>query len=364
MMMVKNLDSGSKDFKHLENLVLNIRGREWQKLRKKRRAEIVELCLRYWRARGFPYPDLTEDEIKVDYARLAQTFKEKIFIGDEIQMSMVGIKLANSFHPQMWKVKVNKSYTPLDRFNDDAQLRVLIQKALSIWGDYYSVNARNLRSMLRIYSTRRVSNFRPTAAKAIYEEYSGPGDTVLDFSAGYGGRLLGCLPLERRYIGVDPCAAQAGGLRRMIAKLKRLVKPNAQASIYRECAEDFMPTLESESVSLVFSSPPYFNNELYSRERSQSYIRYPDYGMWREEFLGRIIRESHRVLEADGHLVVNVADANGFKLTDDVLRLAAKYFKLTRTLRLRMSHRPYLRNRNGGAYRYEPVFVFRKLRRK
>src|SRR5205085_207140 len=109
---------------------------------------------------------------------------------------MVGVKLANFFHPQMWSVPVGPRRSPLDCFEDDKALRELIRKALRIWPDRYSVNESNLRRMLKTFShTAGVSNFRPTAAKAIYERYSKSGNTILDFSAGYGGRLLGCMPL-------------------------------------------------------------------------------------------------------------------------------------------------------------------------
>jgi hypothetical protein len=321
----------------------------------------VEACFRYWRRRGFPHYSLNAYEMVREYDCLQAVPKDRNFSGDEIQMSMIGVKLANYFHPQMWAVKTKRSRTPFKCFHDDAALRKLIRKAFGILDDRYAVNESNLRRMLATFShTARVSNFRPTAAKAIYERYSRNGDTVVDFSAGYGGRMLGCLPLDRRYIGIDPCFDQIKGLRRMKTKLARLVRPRARTFIHHTCAEDFLPTLPKNSVQLVFSSPPYFDTERYSAEKSQSYLRFPLYGRWLDEFLGKILFESKRILSRGGYLVVNVANIDGHMLADDTLRLATKYLTLTDTLKLRLGNRPYLRENPALAYRYEPVFVFRK----
>jgi DNA modification methylase len=354
----------SSDHLRIEKLVLNLRGSDWHKLEPAEREKVVDVCFRYWRARGFPYYELSESEIIDEYGRLIAASKEQMLLGDEVQMSMVGVKLANYFHPQMWSVPINGVHSPVERFNDDEKLRKLIRRALSIWPDRYSVNESNLRGMLRTFSnTSRVSNFRPTAAKAIYQQYSKSGDRVLDFSAGYGGRLLGCLTLDRHYIGVDPCKEQVRGLRKMARTLKLLTNPQARVSIHRQCAEDFLPTLASASASLVFSSPPYFNHERYSTEPSQSYIRYPTYDQWLYTFLRKVVAESRRILEPGGYLLLNVADVNGLNLAADVFGIASRYFVHARTLKLRLGHKPYLRSRTGSAFKYEPLFVFKKTRR-
>lgn len=354
----------SEDFARLEKLVLNLKGADWQKLGDSKQEELVETCFRYWRTRGFPHYELSEAEIKREYQRLERACTDTILVGDEIRTSMAGVRLANCYHPQMWSVRVNGAHTPSDRFNSDEKLRLVIRRALHVWAGRNAVNECNLRSMLRIFSnTTRVSNFRPTAAKAIFENYSAEGDAVLDFSAGYGGRLLGCMPLKRHYIGIDPCTAQVQGLTSMVSSLGRVVSPKARATIHHACAEDILPTMRSRSVSLVFSSPPYFNKELYSTEDSQSYIRYPSYDMWLTGFVEKVLCESWRVLKPGGHVVLNVADVDGRKLTEDVLRLSPKIMQLKRIIRLRLGHKPYLRNRTGQVYKHEPVFVFEKSTR-
>lgn len=342
-------------------LILTVRGADWLKMSAACQERVVEQGFRYWRTRGFPHYCLSSQEISAEFLRLAAYDVSDVFAGNKVKGSPLGLRLANFFHPQMWGVGMLGVRSPKERFVDDDKLRDVIRKALRIFTDRFAVNASNLRRMLQTYSrTARVSNFRPTAAKAIYSRYSGEGDRVLDFSAGYGGRLLACLTLPRSYIGVDPCAAQVRGLRRMHSKLNELAGPVGHAAIHQACAEDFLPELAAKSCSLVFSSPPYFKTEQYSVEPTQSYLRFPSYKQWLDGFLETVLRESHRVLDNGGYCVLNVANINGFKLADDAFRIASKYFHRVETLYLVLGNRPYLREHKSQAHRHEPLFIFRK----
>ena len=71
-----------------------------------------------------------------------------------------------------------------------------------------------LRQSIKIYTgTQSVSNFRPTAAKLIYEKFG--GDTIWDMSCGWGGRLIGFLASSRkRYIGTEPSSLTFEGLQK------------------------------------------------------------------------------------------------------------------------------------------------------
>ena len=303
----------------------------------------------------------SDEEIRYEYQRLTRVTKDRVLAGVDIRMQTAGLRLANYFHPQMWEVRVGRYRSPLACFLDDQVLRSLIRRALMVFPDRYSVNPSNMRRMLRTFNgTASVSNFRPTAAKAVYEYFSRPNDSVLDFSAGYGGRLLGCLPLARSYVGIDPCTAQVNGLRAMLAKLRSLLPTQSTAEIVHACAEDYITTLPSEHFALVFSSPPYFDRERYSLEVSQSYIRYPSYDQWLQHFLKPIIAEAARVLRPGGYFIINVADVNGLGLTKDAALLGSRYFAPVQEFRLRLANKPYLRRDQNSPHRYESILVFQK----
>lgn len=339
-----------------------LKGVEWQNLSSLLREEYLEQAFRYWKDRGFPYYQLNKSQIRRQFHQLAATSSERMFLpNSEIQWSNVGLALANYFHPQMWSVQSDTYLSPVQCFNDDERLKACIHRALQIWPDRYGTNPSNMRRMLSSFTnTKRVSNFRPTVAKAIYERYSSQLVRVLDFCAGFGGRLLGCLVLERHYVGYESNRSQFLGLKRMHSAIHGLGYTSCYVDLKMGCAEDLISKEASHSFDLVFTSPPYFNRERYSSDTGQSYVRYKDYITWRVHFLHHLIRESWRVLRKEGILVLNVANTEHAPIAEDTEMLARPYFDLIATHRLRLGRLPYRRGVSTGAYHYEPIFVFAK----
>ena len=341
-----------------------LKGAEWQRMPPRMRKNYVEQAVRYWRRRSFPYYSLDEQQIRRQFRQLVALRPETMFLPDrEIQWSNVGLALANYFHPQMWSIKSDGYLSPMECFQDTRLLRACIQRALEIWPDRYGSNPSNLRRILSSYTNaKRVSNFRPTVAKAIYERYSTRWGRVLDFCAGFGGRLLGCLALERHYVGYEPSQSQFDGLQQMHRIIRDLRLTSCQVDLRKACAEEAMHKEADGSFDLVFTSPPYFDRERYSTDNRQSYLRYTDYASWRENFLHRVLLESWRVLRKGGVLVLNVANTEDAPIAEDTKALATKYFDLAATYWLRLGRLPYRRGLPVRAYHYEPVFVFTKQR--
>ena len=108
-----------------------------------------------------------------------------------------------------------------------------------------------LRQSLKIYSgTQAVSNFRPTAAKLIYEKFG--GDVIWDMSCGWGGRLIGFLASSRKkYIGTEPSSRTYDGLIKIKKDFEYLGK---EVEIQKLGSEVFQP--DKESLDVCFRSPP------------------------------------------------------------------------------------------------------------
>src|SRR5579859_2396448 len=231
-------------------------GRDWLNLSSRQRSLWVERAVRYWRGRGFPYVELSHDEAEREILSLLRCVPQKMFTRDSLRVSTVGLRLANYYHPQMWHVPVHDYKAPFESFQDDACLRECIRNSFRSFPDSNSVNARCLRATLKSYRrTTRVSNFRPTVARALCDRYSDAGGKVLDFSAGYGGRLLGCVSLPRNYIGIDPCTAQVTGLRAMAKLLKHKLPGTAtiiRAAPRMKCSIFIAIALTSSSPARLF----------------------------------------------------------------------------------------------------------------
>ena len=124
--------------------------------------------------------------------------------------------------------------------------------------------------------------------------------------------------------------------------------------------------LPRASVDVVFTSPPYFNLELYTAageshgETSQSHVKYPTASWWVSQFLARMIQHAVEALRPGGYLLLNVSNnamlsAGGLNLEGSVVEHARRA-GLTQQQTLRM-----LKPRSAGAQEgWEPIFCFRK----
>ena len=334
-------------------------GRDLLSMKPQCREAWINKALKYWRKRGFPYVNLLEGEIEREFRLIQNTPVREIMSAGMIRPTTIGLRLANSFHPQIWHVRSQgHRLAPYEHFHDDVCLRKLLGKAPRFWPNRRCWNAQCLRSLLRMYCGGRVANFRPMAARAIIESHSPEGGTVVDFCAGFGGRLLGCLASARHYVGIDPSSAQVAGLRSMYAVLKGISLSTAE--FHHVCAEDFLPSLPAFSADLVFSSPPYFDIECYGTETTQSVFRYPNYAEWRDRFLTTVIRETYRILRRGGFFAINVSNTRRWPLFSDTLRIAKPLFGTYHTVQMVMNSRPVQRSKGNSLYRWEPIIVMQR----
>lgn len=322
-----------------------------------------EAAFSYWRRRGFPYPQLSDSEIDSRFRSFARSRRTVFGAGRSLTWSPLGIGLANYFHPHMWRIECQYFRSPHAVFHNDDFLRQCIARSIRINRDRMPFNANNMRVMLSTFTnTKRVSNFRPTAARALYERYSSDGDLIVDPSAGFGGRLLGLLPLKRSYLGIEPNPDCVAGLRKMLDCLRHKPETQAEATVLEGRAEELLREIPSRSATLVINSPPYFARERYSRDRSQSWIRYPDYEDWKRHFFEAQVRQVHRVLKIGGFYCLNVENTETHLIADDAFRIASRFFRRFFTYRLMIGSVPYHRNGQRGGHRSEPLVVFQKHR--
>lgn len=310
----------------------------------------------YARKRGFPHYNLSIGQMMKDFETFKKYDIKKIIDSDnKIKQTFHCMGLCWSYFPHHWEIPTRKMKTPMDVWNDD----VLLMKALKSrikWGGKVGVDGymsdSDLRKAVRSYSgVQRVSNFRPSAAAAIYDRYCEPESVVWDMSAGFGGRLIGAVRSGKvkTYIGNDPSTPTFKGLSSMATDFNFI-----EIILEKTGSEDFKPDQE---VDLCFTSPPYFNTERYTDEPDQSYQKFPEVESWNEGFLRKTIKNCKDALKPNGKLILNVANVLTHKtLEDDTLRIAQEEgFSLKETLQLKLSTISY-----KGGHKHEPVFVFEK----
>ena len=309
----------------------------------------IEVIFNYWRKRGFPHYTVREDE-KHQHMRKIQRFDvDTIFKDNQIIQTMHGLRLAWSYFPHAWSVKCGGAkYTPMDIYTSDEKFKSAIRKC---WKLFNRVNDNTIRKILKIHTnSQAVSNFRPSAAKLIYEKFG--GDVIWDMSCGWGGRLIGFLVSSRpKYIGTEPSSKTFEGLKRIKKDFNYLTK---SVELFKLGSEVFEP--EKESLDLCFTSPPYFDTEKYSDEETQSYVKYPTKDEWVNGFLHKTIENCYRGLKGNKYMLINIANTPKYKfIEEETIRISKELgFKQEKTIELTLS------SVMGAGYKYEPIFVFKK----
>ena len=318
----------------------------------------VDVIFNYYRKFGFFHYKIREEEKHKQLEQIKKFDVNSILQGNQVIQTMHGLRLCWTYFPHFWEVRCgNAKLSPMEIYQDDEKFKLTINKCWK-WclkhskGDVMKLHENRLRQSLKIYSgTQSVSNFRPTAAKLIYEKFG--GDIVWDMSCGWGGRLLGFLTANntKQYIGTEPSSKTYDGLLKMKKDFSYLGK---QVNIYKLGSEDYKPL--KGSLDLCFTSPPYFDTEKYSEENTQSYKKFPTQDSWTNGFLKQTLQNCYDGLKENKYMLINIANTPKHKfIEDETIRISKQLgFVQEDTLQLTLS------SVNGAGYKYEPIFVFRK----
>ena len=304
---------------------------------------------------GYPYYP-TDHEYRVkEFEKLKSfDFSTVLTTGDTIRQTMHGLGLAWSYFPHASEVECANMMSPLNAFCSDIIFKKIIHKRLKM-GTYISDSG--IRKMIKVYTgVQGVSNFRPTAAAAIYKEFA-PNGVVWDPSGGWGGRMLGAIIAGvDTYVTTEPAALTVKGLKELAEDFAGDMK----YEIIQSGSEDYVP--ESNRFDLCFTSPPYFNLERYSDEDSQSYKKFSNKQLWIDGFLASTLKNCYKGTKPNKLTFINMADPkgkNGLNLEDEIIRVAKLVgFKYEGMLKLALSN-PTMKNKLSP-FKFEPVFIFRK----
>jgi tRNA1(Val) A37 N6-methylase TrmN6 len=195
------------------------------------------------------------------------------------------------------------------------------------------------------------SQFKAESAKALYDLFQ--AKSVLDFSAGWGDRLVGFLASNAdSYIGIDPNTK----LHEPYQQIVNLCKTDKATRFICSPAED--ADLTDVSVDFIFTSPPYFDIERYSEEETQSWKRYPELKDWVKDFLLATLTKCWSVLKEGGRIAINIADKKGEDICTPMLNhmnnLGATYEGV---IGYRMSERG---GQKTDCPTCEPIFIWSK----
>lgn len=323
------------------------------------RQEVIPGLFSYFRERGFPFVKFDSDSFKNEFLNLKKFKTNQIVDNKDIYSDfLLGIEMVKHFFPHFYDMVGPKNKHSLyEAFNNDELLKKAIYNRL-IQDGGYSINASSLIRGFRAGQIAFVgSTFRPTVAKAIYEIFCKNNDVIYDYSSGFGHRLLGALSLDKKvhYIGVDPFAKSIDSSKKMYSFLKEDTLSTAEFHCIG--SEDFC--IAENSVDFAFSSPPYFNLEIYDNAENQAYSKGYDYFI--NHYWKRTCFNLFKMLKPNKKLALNIKESvDKYSLANDMINcLTEAGFKLIDKYNLILRKNLAI-SKEKKTSKSEPIFIFEK----
>eukprot|EP00051_Salpingoeca_urceolata_P032771 m.17321 g.17321 ORF g.17321 m.17321 type:complete len:669 (+) comp5437_c0_seq1:2-2008(+) len=249
--------------------------------------------------------------------------------------------------------------SPLVRWRQGDVVRPSVAEALRRTG---KLDAHTLREGFYQVNRKECTQFKPSLVVLVVRFFR--ATRVLDFSAGWGDRLAGAIAADvDRYTAFDPNPALIQGHADLIRKfgsggdgdevggkgkgtgnvkaqgessdnaasLAFPISPNAAAATSpTACPPRFSVTcvgfedavVESEAYDLVFTSPPFFDFEIYTDAPGQSVDTYTSLDAWLVKFLFASMRKAWSGLVPGGNCVIHIADVYKTRACEPMCLLA------------------------------------------
>lgn len=222
-----------------------------------------------------------------------------------------GIKLAGNkylqhyFFSEMSKVRFDKKPSLFEVMNDDTLKQKLYKNTVT--------KDKNLASNMMGAYTRMspVCLFKPSIAKFLYTKFK--PTSVLDPTAGWGGRMLGAVTSNVKYTGIDTNLSLKPIYDAMMAELG-----GDTTMLWESCLDVDFSKIDYD---MVLTSPPYINKEMYEYmkpfESSQAFYK---------NFLIPLITKCLAHVKNNGPVCININPEyyeallqHGFRKADEIV---------------------------------------------
>jgi hypothetical protein len=204
-----------------------------------------------------------------------------------------------------------------DYFSEAARVRANVKGFVSPY-EYWQKNKAFIKKKFpndvhgqREYlyeKTKEANLFKISATYALLSYLK--AHKVLDPSAGWGDRLLGAgfTPTVDVYHAVDPNTALVVPYNNMLKYLNV-----ASTDDFKVISADFLKVTIPDKYDTVFTSPPFFDYEVYSDEQSQSISGRNSLTVWVEEFYTPYLTKAYDALVSGGRMCLYVSDTKSLK---------------------------------------------------
>lgn len=156
-----------------------------------------------------------------------------------------------------------------------------------------------------------INSFKAIVARAVYDKFK--PHTILDFSAGWGGRCLAAMSLDINYIGFDTNT----DLKKPYADMIKAFPHKSSATIHFQ--DSAKVDYSKYKYDMVFTSPPYYIKTK-PTEAYKNMPQYKDRDEFNEKFLFPVVRNTYNNLQSGGIYALNVP----MDMYDDLLPVLGK----------------------------------------
>lgn len=193
---------------------------------------------------SFPFPQYSQSELITDLNALLSNKIDK-------SSGNTGLKIISQYHQSIWRCNIKDHLSPIEAWSNDAIMaKVYANRQKYLNKDI--ITDEELRRGLTVSKLApKVSVFKPTTAKYLINKYLSEYDTVFDPCAGFSGRMLGTVSLNKTYIGQDINSIT-------VKEANNIIKDFRLNNATYMMKDSIYDTGEYEC---LFTCPPYANKE-------------------------------------------------------------------------------------------------------
>ena len=286
------------------------KGKKKKKKKKKKKTFKRKKKERKWTDTSYPYRDVTKGEAIKDFLTLRKLVQQK----DWNAKSIAGNALIDwGTEKARRKTKYrNKSF--IDKWNNKTRRKKMLEFAKRLHKKTPGKSVLgSIRSAIDL-QWGTVNTLRAAAAACMYKKYK--ATRVLDFTAGWGARMVAAMALDIDYIGIDSNTSLRPGYNKLIKLLKPYTKSKVKMYFKKAEKVDFS---KIGKYDYVFTSPPYEYLEAYENMKnyegdgkikqpsSSQKIKMDDSAKFYDEFLVPTLKKAYKYLPKNKHICLKYA---------------------------------------------------------
>ena len=282
-----------------------------RKKKKKTRKHPKEPNNRKFTDTSYPYRVIGKKRAVKEFLSLREMVKKKDFNSK----SVLGNRVVDYGTEKMRKKTKYRNKSHYERWQDKVAREKVIKFAKRLYkkGDKRTIEA-SIRGAIEL-QWGSVNTMRPAAAACAYKKNK--ATKVLDFTAGWGARLVAAMAMDIDYIGIDANTALKPGYDKII----KLLKPYSKSKVKMIFKKAETVDISKLKYDFVFTSPPYEYLEVYenmenyekkgekvSQPYSSSKIKLDDSEKFYDEFMIPTLKRIYKHLPKGKHICLNMPD--------------------------------------------------------